>query len=117
MAAPAPAVATAAMSPAKTRQYAHLHAQLGQLNAHIADLENLMRMTSAQAGDMRFLGGYVGAMFMGAARVLGEEGVRGAGAGVGNGSGNSERSAAATGTKNEKGMNVEGDEEDLEQKD
>lgn len=34
-----------------------------------------MRMTSAQAGDMRFLGGYVGGLFMGAAKVLGEEGI------------------------------------------
>ena len=35
-----------------------------------------MRMTTVQAQDMRFLGGYVGAMFMGSARVLGEESVR-----------------------------------------
>ncbi|KAL2365935.1 hypothetical protein RJZ56_001081 [Blastomyces dermatitidis] len=62
------------MSTAKTRQYAHLHSQLAQLNAHLADMENLMRMTAAQAGDMRFLGGYVGGLFMGAAKVLGEEG-------------------------------------------
>lgn len=34
-------------------------------------------MTAVQAGDMRFLGGYVGALFMGSAKVLGEEGVRG----------------------------------------
>lgn len=59
----------------KTRQYAHLHAQLAQLNAHLADTENLVRMTAVQAQDMRFLGGYVGAMFMGSARVLGEESV------------------------------------------
>lgn len=32
-------------------------------------------MTAVQAGDMRFLGGYVGGLFMGAAKVLGEEGV------------------------------------------
>jgi hypothetical protein len=32
-------------------------------------------MTAVQAQDMRFLGGYVGAMFMGSARVLGEESV------------------------------------------
>lgn len=63
------------MSTAKARQYAHLHAQLAQLNAHLADTENLVRMTAVQAGDMRFLGGYVGGMFMGAAKVLGEEGV------------------------------------------
>lgn len=34
-------------------------------------------MTAVQAGDMRFLGGYVGGMFMGAAKVLGEEGIGG----------------------------------------
>lgn len=59
----------------KARQYAHLHAQLAQLNAHLADTENLVRMTAVQAQDMRFLGGYVGALFMGSARVLGEESV------------------------------------------
>lgn len=32
-------------------------------------------MTAVQAEDMRFLGGYVGGLFMGAAKVLGEEGV------------------------------------------
>lgn len=62
-------------SSSKNRQYAHLHAQLAQLNAHLADTENLVRMTAVQAQDMRFLGGYVGAMFMGSARVLGEESV------------------------------------------
>ncbi|PGH07464.1 hypothetical protein GX51_01765 [Blastomyces parvus] len=75
------------MSTAKTRQYAHLHSQLAQLNAHLADMENLMRMTAAQAGDMRFLGGYVGGLFMGAAKVLGEEGGAKAGDGGGDGSG------------------------------
>jgi hypothetical protein len=59
----------------KNRQYTHLHAQLAQLSAHLADTENLVRMTAVQAQDMRFLGGYVGAMFMGSARVLGEESV------------------------------------------
>jgi hypothetical protein len=34
-------------------------------------------MTAVQAGDMRFLGGYVGALFMGSAKILGEEGVKG----------------------------------------
>ena len=66
---------TTSVSSTKTRQYAHLHSQLAQLNAHLADTENLLRMTAVQAGDMRFLGGYVGALFMGSARVLGEEGV------------------------------------------
>lgn len=68
---------TPSMSAAKTRQYAHLHAQLAQLNANLADTENLLRMTAVQAGDMRFLGGYVGALFMGSAKILGEEGVKG----------------------------------------
>ncbi|KAL2007459.1 hypothetical protein VTN00DRAFT_8897 [Thermoascus crustaceus] len=73
--APATATAPSSMSTAKARQYAHLHSQLAQLNAHLADTENLLRMTAVQAGDMRFLGGYVGGLFMGAAKVLGEEGV------------------------------------------
>jgi hypothetical protein len=67
---------TPSMSQAKTRQYAHLQAQLAQLNANLADTENLLRMTAVQAGDMRFLGGYMGALFMGSAKILGEEGVR-----------------------------------------
>ncbi|KIW20666.1 hypothetical protein PV08_01243 [Exophiala spinifera] len=66
-----------ATSTNKNRQYAHLHAQLAQLNAHLADTENLVRMTAVQAQDMRFLGGYVGALFMGSAKVLGEESVQG----------------------------------------
>ena len=65
------------MSAAKSRQYAHLHAQLAQLNANLADTENLLRMTAVQAGDMRFLGGYSGALFMASAKILGEEGVKG----------------------------------------
>ena len=74
---------TSSLSSNKTRQYAHLHAQLAQLNAHLADTENLVRMTAVQAGDIRFLGGYVGALFMGAARVLGEEKEKGDGEGSG----------------------------------
>ncbi|CEJ59715.1 Putative DASH complex subunit Hsk3 [Penicillium brasilianum] len=68
---------TASMSASKQRQYAHLHAQLAQLNANLADTQNLLRMTAVQAGDIRFLGGYMGALFMGSAKVLGEEGVKG----------------------------------------
>lgn len=30
-------------------------------------------MTAVQAQDIRFLGGYVGALFMGSAKILGEE--------------------------------------------
>ena len=67
-------------STSKNRQYAHLHAQLAQLNAHLADTENIVRMTADQADAMRFLGGYVGALFMSSAKVLGEESVQGRGA-------------------------------------
>ncbi|EEP81126.1 predicted protein [Uncinocarpus reesii 1704] len=63
----ASAISASSMSAAKSRQYAHC-TPAAQLNAHLADMENLMRMTSAQAGDMRFLGGYVGGLFMGAAQ-------------------------------------------------
>ena len=67
------------MSTNKARQYAHLHSQLAQLNAHLADTDNLVKMTAIQAQDMRFLGGYVGAMLMGSAKVLGEESMKGKG--------------------------------------
>lgn len=43
-----------------------------------------MRMTAVQAQDIRFLGGYVGALFMGSAKVLGEESL-GQGEGQGRG--------------------------------
>ncbi|KAH8431573.1 DASH complex subunit HSK3 family protein [Aspergillus melleus] len=76
---------SSSMSAAKTRQYAQLHASLAQLNANLADTQNLVRMTAVQAEDMRFLGGYVGALFMGSAKVLGEEGVVKGGDGSGNG--------------------------------
>ncbi|GIK06239.1 hypothetical protein Aspvir_001884 [Aspergillus viridinutans] len=84
------------MSAAKTRQYAHLHSQLEQLNANLADTQNLLRMTAVQAEDMRFLGGYVGALFMGSAKVLGEEGVKG-------NSGSSSGSGLASGGEGDKG--------------
>jgi len=38
-------------------------------------------MTAVQAQDIRFLGGYVGALFMGSARVLGEDSLGQGGAG------------------------------------
>ncbi|KAJ9209512.1 hypothetical protein DTO166G4_8864 [Paecilomyces variotii] len=85
---PGASTSSASGSATKARQYAHLHSQLAQLNAHLADTENLVRMTAVQAGDMRFLGGYIGGMFMGAAKVLGEEGIHkedGSGSGSGNG--------------------------------
>lgn len=59
-------------SSSKQRQYTHLHAQLAQLSAQLADTENLVRMTAVQALDMRFLGGYVAALLVGGGRVLGE---------------------------------------------
>lgn len=72
--------ASSSTSASKQRQYTHLHAQLAQLSAQLADTENLVRMTAVQALDMRFLGGYVGALLVGGGRVLGErsEGVAGA---------------------------------------
>ncbi|KAI5307207.1 hypothetical protein KEM56_002940 [Ascosphaera pollenicola] len=100
------------ISAAKTRQYAHLHSQLAQLNANLADTENLVRMTAVQAGDLRFLGGYMGALFMGAAKVLGEEGVasatEGGGGGGNGGSGQGER-----GTREEQYMRDEDEDEEM----
>ncbi|KAF2458383.1 DASH complex subunit Hsk3 like-domain-containing protein, partial [Lineolata rhizophorae] len=61
----------------KPRQLSHLHAQLAQLTANVTDLENLLRMTAVQAESMRGLGGYAGAMFMAASKILGEETVSG----------------------------------------
>lgn len=48
----------------KPRQLSHLQAQLAQLTANVADLENLMRMTAIQAQSMRELGGYSGGMWV-----------------------------------------------------
>jgi len=76
---PSSVTSSNATSTNKNRQYAHLHAQLAQLNAHLSDTENLVGMTATQAQNMRFLGGYVGALFMGSAKVLGEESVKGRG--------------------------------------
>ncbi|KAL1648110.1 hypothetical protein SLS58_002437 [Diplodia intermedia] len=66
-----------APSSQKPRQLSHLHSQLAQLSANMADLENLLRMTAVQAESMRGLGGYCGGMFMAASKVLGEETVNG----------------------------------------
>ncbi|CAA9960249.1 DASH-Hsk3 domain containing protein [Pyrenophora teres f. maculata] len=63
----------------KPRQLSHLQAQLAQLTANMSDLESLVRMTAGQAQDIRGLGGYTGAMFMAASKVLGEETVKGGG--------------------------------------
>ena len=42
----------------RNRQYTHLQAQLAQLNAHLADMENLVGMTAVQAEYVRGLGGW-----------------------------------------------------------
>lgn len=47
-------------SQARARQYTHLQAQLAQLNAHLADLENLLHMTAVQAEYIKGLGGWWG---------------------------------------------------------
>ncbi|KAI6083761.1 DASH complex subunit Hsk3 like-domain-containing protein [Hypoxylon rubiginosum] len=60
----------------KARQLTHLHSQLAQLSANLADTENLLRMTSVQAEAMRGLGSWHGGLFMAASKVLGEESVR-----------------------------------------
>ncbi|MCJ1378276.1 hypothetical protein MMC17_001373 [Xylographa soralifera] len=67
----------------RNRQYAHLGAQLAQLHAHLADTENLLRMTAVQAAYVRGLGGWMGGLFMASAKVLGEEIVEGKGEGEG----------------------------------
>lgn len=47
-------------SQARARQYTHLQAQLAQLNAHLADMENLLHMTAVQAEYIKGLGGWWG---------------------------------------------------------
>jgi hypothetical protein len=75
----------------------HLHSQLAQLSANLADTENLLRMTSVQAESIRGLGSWHGGLyvqhgvlqlpvmeyvlltmpsFMAASKVLGEESVK-----------------------------------------
>ena len=54
--------APSASSQNRQRQYAHLNAQLAQLNAHLADMENLLRMTAVQAEYVRGLGGWMGGL-------------------------------------------------------
>ncbi|KAH9992175.1 DASH complex subunit Hsk3 like-domain-containing protein [Xylariaceae sp. FL0662B] len=65
----------------KARQLTHLHSQLAQLSANLADTENLLRMTSVQAEAMRGLGSWHGGLFMAASKVLGEESVKEQGSG------------------------------------
>ncbi|PBP22115.1 hypothetical protein BUE80_DR006949 [Diplocarpon rosae] len=78
----APRLSTAPSS-IKPRQLNHLHAQLAQLSANLADLENLLRMTSVQAESIRGLGAWHGGLFMAASKVLGEETITGTSAGQG----------------------------------
>ena len=58
-----------------TKSQTHLHSQLAQLSANLADTDNLVRMTSVQAEAMRGLGSWHGGMFMAASKVLGEEAI------------------------------------------
>ena len=48
----------------KTRQLTHLHASLATLSAHLADTENLLRMTAVQADSLRGLGGWCGGLYV-----------------------------------------------------
>ena len=48
----------------KTRKLTHLQAQLAHLSANLSDLENLIGITSVQAEDMAFLGGYVASLYV-----------------------------------------------------
>lgn len=75
-AAPRSSMASSSGSAVKARQLTHLHSQLAQLSANLADTENLLRMTSVQAECMRGLGSWHGGMFMAASKVLGEESVK-----------------------------------------
>ncbi|KAL9019664.1 MAG: hypothetical protein Q9185_003067 [Variospora sp. 1 TL-2023] len=61
-----PTHSSSTASLARNRQYTHLQSQLAQLNAHLADTENLLAMTAVQAEYLRG--------FMSASKVLGEEG-------------------------------------------
>lgn len=56
------AAGASAASQNRQRQYAHLNAQLARLNAHLADTENLMRITALQAEYVRGLGGWMGGL-------------------------------------------------------
>ncbi|KAM4064880.1 DASH complex subunit hsk3 like domain-containing protein [Hirsutella rhossiliensis] len=69
-------MATTSGSVVKTRQLTHLHSQLAQLSANLADTENLLRMTSVQAESMRGLGSWHAGLLMAASKVLGEESVK-----------------------------------------
>ena len=58
-----PSIAVSASSN-KHRQLSHLNSQLTQLQAHLSDLEDLVRMTAVQAEHIRALGGIHGALYV-----------------------------------------------------
>lgn len=53
-----------APSNTKARQLAHLNSQLAQLQAHLADLQDIMRVTAVQAENIKALGGLNGALLI-----------------------------------------------------
>ena len=53
-----------APSSAKARQLSHLNSQLAQLQAHLADLQDIMRVTAVQAENIKALGGLNGALWV-----------------------------------------------------
>lgn len=48
---------------AKARQLSHLHSQLAQLQAALADLEDITRVTAVQADNIKALGSLNGALY------------------------------------------------------
>ena len=52
-----------APSNAKARQLSHLHSQLAQLQAALADLEDIARVTAVQADNIKALGSLNGALY------------------------------------------------------
>src|SRR5579862_5395252 len=47
----------------KSRQFSHLNSQLAQLQAHLADLDNHVRITAIQAEAMKKLGAQHASMY------------------------------------------------------
>jgi DASH complex subunit Hsk3 like len=67
----------------KSRQFSHLNSQLAQLQAHLADLDNHVRITAIQAEAMKRLGaqhasmyfcfyGWANTRFMAVTRAIGD---------------------------------------------
>ena len=48
----------------KSRQFSHLNSQLAQLQAHLADLDNHVRITAIQADAMKKLGAQHASMYI-----------------------------------------------------